>query len=137
MRVMKIQDYDQVYDLWLKCDNLDIDPVDESRQAIERYLERNPRTCLVHEEDEKIVGVILGGHDGRRGRLYHLAVDPQYRHKGIGDMLMKGAVQALAKEGIRRIGFFVYKENLGARKLFKREGFNERDDLIYLDKDLI
>ena len=75
IRVMKMEDYDQVYALWSRIHGFGLRSVDDSREGIRRFLERNPTTSVVAEEDGQIVGAILCGHDGRRGCLYHVCVD--------------------------------------------------------------
>ena len=57
IRKMTIDDYQQVYDLWMACDGVGLNDIDDSRQGIERFLKRNPETCFVTEEDGKVVGV--------------------------------------------------------------------------------
>ena len=82
IRVMKIEDFDQVHALWMSIKGFGIRSVDDSREGVERFLKRNPTTSVVAEEDGKIVGAILCGHDGRRGCLYHVCVDVNYRMTG-------------------------------------------------------
>ena len=98
LRVMTIDDYDQVYALWKTIKGFGIRSVDDSREGIRRFLKRNPSTSVVAEEDGKIVGAILCGHDGRRGCLYHVCVDPAYRMRGIGKSMVVFAMEALKKE---------------------------------------
>ena len=74
IRTMAINDYGMVYDLWLNTPNMGLNNLDDSKEGIGKYLERNPRTCFVAEKDSKIFGVILSGHDGRRGYMHHTAV---------------------------------------------------------------
>ena len=82
VRVMNSRDYDQVYALWKTIKGFGIRSMDDSREGVERFLKRNPTTSVVAEEDGKIVGAILCGHDGRRGCLYHVCVDPAHRCGG-------------------------------------------------------
>ena len=95
VRVMSIDDYDQVYALWTKIHGFGLRSVDDSREGIERFLQRNPTTSVVAEEEGKIVGAILCGHDGRRGCLYHVCVDEEYRMRGIGKSMVVFAMEAL------------------------------------------
>lgn len=76
IRKMKIEDYEEVYQLWLSCKGMGLNSVDDSREGIEKFLRRNPETCFVAtaEKDGKILGVIMAGNDGRRGYIYHTAV---------------------------------------------------------------
>ena len=79
VRAMTIEDYDEVYALWRKIRGFGLRSVDDSREGVARFLSRNPETSVVAREDGRIVGAILCGHDGRRGCLYHVCVDPGYR----------------------------------------------------------
>mgnify|MGYP002245021599 CR=1 FL=1 len=67
------------------------------------FLKRNPTTSVVAVEDDKIVGAILCGHDGRRGCLYHVCVDEAYRMRGIGKAMVVFAMEALKTEGINNV----------------------------------
>ena len=95
IRVMQMEDYDQVYALWSRIHGFGLRSVDDSREGIRRFLERNPTTSVVAEEDDRIVGAILCGHDGRRGCLYHVCVDEGYRMRGIGKAMVVAAMEAL------------------------------------------
>ncbi len=75
-RLMTIEDYEQAYDLWILCGN-GLNNKDDSREGIDRYLKRNPTTSFVAVCEEKVVGVILCGHDGRRGIIQHACVSPR------------------------------------------------------------
>ena len=75
IRVMTIDDYDEVYSLWQTIHGFGIRSIDDSRDGVLRFLKRNPTTSVVAVEDGKIVGAILCGHDGRRGCLYHVCVE--------------------------------------------------------------
>lgn len=84
VRVMTMEDYDQVKELWNSIQGFGIRSMDDSREGVARFLKRNPTTSVVAEEDGKVVGAILCGHDGRRGCLYHVCVHKDYRMRGIG-----------------------------------------------------
>ena len=76
IRVMTIDDYEQVRSLWMQIKGFAIRSIDDSREGVWRFLERNPNTSVVAVEDKKVVGAILCGHDGRRGCPYHVCVAP-------------------------------------------------------------
>ena len=76
VRLMTIEDYEEVHALWMKIKGFAIRSIDDSREGVERFLRRNPTTSVVAVEDGRIVGAILCGHDGRQGCLYHVCVDP-------------------------------------------------------------
>lgn len=88
IRVMTILDYEQVYQLWLSCAGMGLNNLDDSKEGIERFLNRNPETCFVAENEQKVIGVIIAGNDGRRGYIYHTAVNPDYRNQGIATKLV-------------------------------------------------
>ena len=71
VRLMTIEDYEEVHALWMKIKGFAIRSIDDSREGVERFLRRNPTTSVVAVEDGRIVGAILCGHDGRQGCLYH------------------------------------------------------------------
>lgn len=97
IRTMTIEDYDEVYSLWTKIRGFGLRSVDDSREGIARFLKRNPTTSVVAVEDGKVVGSILCGHDGRRGCLYHVCVDEDYRRRGIGKSMVVKAMEELKK----------------------------------------
>jgi len=68
IRKMSIEDYEQIYDIWLKSGN-GLNDIDDSKAGIQKYLTRNPNTCFVAEENGNIIGSIMSGHDGRK-RIY-------------------------------------------------------------------
>lgn len=89
-RNVTAEDYDAIYALWNSAEQSRraLNPVDDSREGIERYLKRNPDTCFAAVKDGKIVGVILTGHDGRRAIIHHLCVHPDVRRSGIAARLV-------------------------------------------------
>ena len=63
IRKMKIEDYDNVYDLWMSCVGMGLNNLDDSKEGIDKFIQRNPDTCLVAEKDSQIIGVIMVGND--------------------------------------------------------------------------
>ena len=101
IRHMKIEDYPLVYGLWTRCTGFTMRDIDDSEDAIKTFLKRNPDTCFVAEDDGgRIIGAILAGHDSRRSRIYHTAVDPDARGMGIGSLLVGRVVEALRAIGL-------------------------------------
>lgn len=133
IRVMTIEDYEQVRTLWMKIKGFGIRSVDDSREGIERFLKRNPTTSVVAEVDGKIVGAILCGHDGRRGCLYHVCVDEQYRMRGIGKAMVVFAMEALKKEQINKVSLIAFTKNDIGNAFWKEIGWTRREDLNYYD----
>ncbi|WP_294188470.1 GNAT family N-acetyltransferase [uncultured Clostridium sp.] len=136
IRKMIINDYNEVYNLWLKTPNMGLNNLDDSKYGIEKFLDRNPETCFVAEEDNKIIGVILTGHDGRRGFIYHVTVSPEKRNKGIASNLLNTALDSLKNEGINKVALVVFNKNTLGNSFWKKRGFSIREDLAYRNKAL-
>ena len=125
IRLITIKDYDAIYALW--------NATEQSRRA---YLKRNPNTCFAAVSDEKIIGVILTGHDGRRAIVNHLCVNPDFRRMGIAEKLVSTAEGALKKEGIQKIFGLVFKDNEPANSFWESQGYTLRTNLNYRNKSL-
>lgn len=136
IRKMTIADYEAVYALWLSCKGMGLNNLDDSREGIERYLKRNPETCFVAEENGKTVGVIIAGNDGRRGYIYHTAVSPEHRRKGIAKALVDTALEALHGLGINKTALVVFERNADGNAFWESVGFTSREDLVYRNKAL-
>ena len=143
IRLVTIADYERIYELWSSTaqSKRALNPVDDSKEGIERYLQRNPNTCFLAflddpEHKEKIAGVILAGHDGRRGIIHHLSVHPDHRREGIAAMLVQKAETALRAEGISKIFGLVFKDNDAANGFWENQGYTIRTNLYYRNKSL-
>lgn len=136
IRTMTIDDYHNVYALWLRTPGMGLNDVDDSYEGMHRYLRRNPTSCFVAEVHEHIAGVILCGHDGRRGYINHLAVDPAYRRIGIASQLLQRAVTALEAEGIIKAALVVFAHNTSGNAFWERQGFTIRTDIHYRNRTL-
>ena len=131
IRKMTIDDYEQVYALWLSCKGMGLNDLDDSREGIERFLQRNPDSCFVADDSGDIVGVIIAGNDGRRGYIYHTAVNPERRREGIATKLVDTALAALKAEGINKVALVVFGRNEPGNAFWERYGFTSREDLVY------
>lgn len=133
VRLMTMEDYDEVYALWLTIKGFAIRSIDDSREGVERFLQRNPTTSVVAVEDGKIAGAILCGHDGRRGCLYHVCVAPGYRRRGIGKEMVLFCMEALKKEGINKVSLIAFTKNDIGNAFWHKVGWIQREDLNYYD----
>lgn len=133
VRIMTIEDYEGVYALWKKIKGFGIRSIDDSKEGVARFLKRNPTTSVVAEKDGRIVGSILCGHDGRRGCLYHVCVDEDYRHHGIGKRMVVFAMKALKEEKINKVSLIAFTENDIGNAFWNTIGWTERLDLNYYD----
>lgn len=136
IRTMKIEDYDKVRALWDSIKGFGIRSLDDSYDGVKRFLERNPTTSIVAEEDGKIIGSILCGHDGRRGCFYHVCVKEGYRKHGFGNQMALAAIQALKEEKINKVSLVAFKKNEVGNTFWKELGWDIREDLNYYELTL-
>lgn len=136
IRRMIIEDYEKVYALWTNTAGMGMRSLDDSMEGIDKFLKRNPSTNFVAMVDEEIRGVILSGHDGRRGYIYHAAVHVEYRGHGIGKALVDTALEALKEEGINKVALVVFKTNESGNAFWEAVGFEARTDLNYRNKSI-
>lgn len=133
VRTMTIDDYEEVSLLWHKIKGFSIRSIDDSREGVARFLKRNPDSSVVAVEDSRVVGAILCGHDGRRGCMYHVCVDPEYRMRGIGKSMVVFAMNALKKEHISEVSLIAFTKNDVGNKFWRCIGWTKREDLNYYD----
>ena len=133
IRPMTIEDYEGVHKLWMSISGFAIRSIDDSREGVERFLTRNPGTSVVAVSDGKIVGSILCGHDGRRGCLYHVCVNEDYRMNGIGKNMVVHCMEALQREKISKVSLIAFTKNDIGNAFWKEIGWTRREDLNYYD----
>lgn len=135
MTIMLMQpgDYEEIYALWNGMPGIGLRAGDDDKEGIARFLARNPHTCMVARQDGLLVGVVLGGHDGRRGHIYHMAVHPASRRRGVGRALVQALLEAMRREGIRKVGLVAYGANDEGNAFWREMGFAPRGDLVYQD----
>lgn len=131
IRIMKIGDYEEVHQLWASTAGMGMRSLDDSKEGIEKFLKRNPNSNFVAIKNGKIVGVILSGHDGRRGYIYHTAVSNSYRKNGIGKALVNAVIKSMQEEGINKIALVAFSNNILGNSFWESIGFGQRTDLTY------
>ncbi len=134
VRIMHTSDYESVYQLWMSCKGMGLNDLDDSKEGIEKFLNRNPETCFVAEEGQSVIGAVIAGNDGRRGYIYHTAVSPAHRRRGIATKLTDNAISAFRKIGINKIALVVFSRNADGNAFWEKIGFSSRDDLVYRNK---
>ena len=133
IRTMTIEDYEGVKALWLSIKGFAIRSLDDSKEGVARFLDRNPSSSVVAVEDGEVVGSILCGHDGRRGCLYHVCVDEEYRRRGIGKAMVVKAMEELKKEQINKVCLIAFTRNDIGNAFWNTIGWTKRLDLNYYD----
>lgn len=137
IRPMTIADYEAVYTLWINTPGMGLNDIDDSQEGIERMLNRNPTLSLVAEnENKQIIGVIIAGEDGRRGYIYHTAVDIAYRNQGIGEAMVNQVLDAMKALSISKVGLFIFKDNQIGNGFWDKLGFDVREDIHYRNSAL-
>jgi len=130
--------YEEVVELWRKS-GISVGSTD-TKEELERVVRRTPQLFLVGKIDEKIISVVIGGFDGRRGYVHHLAVDPDYQKKGYGKMIMGELMNKFLKLKVHKVHLFLEKYNKEVVEFYRNLGWEIRDDLIMMsyipDKNL-
>jgi len=134
-REFSISDYDGALELWERVEGLEIAEGDD-REGVAYFLARNPGLSRVATDGPMIVGVTLCGQDGRRGYIYHLAVDPAYQARGLGKRLMDECLDGLRQAGLKRALILVADDNPRGRKFWRRYGWEEVPGPIVMGIDL-
>ena len=130
-----IDDYDEAVALWKLMDGIEIAEGDQ-REEIDAYLRRNPGFSRVAEDNDQMAGAVLCGHDGRRGYIYHLAVAPAYRGRGVGKLLMGECLARLRSAGLVRSLILVAQNNALAHEFWLGSGWEDVPSVIVMGIDL-
>lgn len=105
-------------------------------EEIRKKLQRDPDLFLVAEANGTIIGTVIGGFDGRRGMVYHLAVEVSFRNRGTGELLMNELEERLKAKGCIRCYLLVITDNISAMQFYEKRGWERMDDVYTYGKDL-
>ena len=133
IRPMQPGDYPKVWDLWKATEGVSLNEGD-GEEDVKRFLARNPLCSFVALAGSIIIGAVLGGHDQRRGFLYHLAVSPPYRRRGIGSSLVEHCLAAFRGLGIPKCHVFVMEDNHEGQAFWSQRGWRGRPDLLIMSR---
>ncbi len=104
----------------------------DTPEEIQKKLKRDPDLFLVAELNEEIIGTVIGGYDGRRGIIYHLAVHKNVREQGVGAMLMNEVEKRLQAKGCVKCYLLVVADNENAIQFYENRGWREmKEDRIF------
>ncbi|MBS1493129.1 MAG: GNAT family N-acetyltransferase [Bacteroidetes bacterium] len=134
-REMTLSDHEKSIELWKQTEGMGFLESD-TEDALIMYLERNPGMSFVCYYKDNLIGTILGGHDGRRGYIYHLAVNKNYRGKSIGKTLTNLSLEKIKSAGIKRCIIMLKSDNKANGEFWLKSGFERREDLNMFSKDL-
>jgi len=134
IRRLTISDYEEMVRLWSRA-KLPFKPKGrDSKKAIAAQMKANPEFFLGAFENNRLVGTVIISCDLRKGWINRLAVDPDYRYRGIAKVLIAESEKILRKHGIRIFCALIEDYNAISKKLFKECGYIEHRDIIYFSK---
>lgn len=126
-------DYERVLDLWRGVEaGINIGRSD-SPDEIKKKIARDPDLFLIAETDSGIVGTVIGGFDGRRGMVYHLAVDGKFRRQRIGALLLAEVEKRLQAKGCLKVYLLALDDNEPALRFYRERGWkHSQHDLVFM-----
>jgi len=130
------EDYEQAASLWQSMAKGVRFSRSDVPAEIEKKMTRDPDLFLVAESDGRLVGTVIGGFDGRRGMIYHLAVAESQRRNGIAKQLMDELEKRLVAKGCIRSYLLVHKDNAEARSLYEKHHWILLGDDVVYSKDI-
>jgi len=129
-------DYEQVYELWGTIEKGVHIGRSDTLFEIEKKVARDPDLFLVSEAQGRIIGSVIGGFDGRRGLIYHLAVAAAFRGNGIGSRMMGEVESRLRAKGCLKCYLLVTDDNSEAGAYYQRRGWQHMDSIHLYGKEL-
>jgi ribosomal protein S18 acetylase RimI-like enzyme len=129
-------DYASVYELWGSMEKGVSIGRSDTPAEIEKKISRDPDLFLVAEADGCIIGSVIGGFDGRRGLVYHLAVSASFRGKGVGSRLMDEVEARLRAKGCLKCYLMVVPNNTEVEDYYQRRGWQPMDSIRLFGKEL-
>lgn len=131
---LTINDYEEMVRLWIKAKLPSKPKGRDGKEAIATQMKANPEFFLGAFEDNRLIGTVIISCDLRKGWINRLAVDPDYRHRGIAKALIAESEKVLRKYGIRIFCVLIEDYNSTSKKLFKECGYIENRDVVYFSK---
>ena len=131
IRAFESRDIPDAVALWRAADGVVLRDADRAA-PLRDYLRRHAASSFVAVSGSRVIGTVLCGHDGRRGYLYHLAVERVHRGRGIGRALATRALDALRHDGIEKCHLMVVAENAEARAFWSALGWHVRSDVVLM-----
>jgi len=122
-------DLDAVVRLWERC-NL-TRPWNDPRSDIDFARQQQNADMLVGRCDGKIVATIMVGHDGHRGCVYYVAVDPDHQRNGVGRAMMAAAENWLRDRGVAKLNLMIRAENASVQAFYEALGYGEQSRVVY------
>jgi ribosomal protein S18 acetylase RimI-like enzyme len=128
IRPLGLSIYEQAIALWRSTPGVGLSEAD-GREAVERFLARNPGLSFVAVDAGHVIGTVLCGHDGRRGLIHHLLVAPAARRRGLATRLLRAALEALRAQGVDKCHLLVFRDNAEGLAFWRAAKAIERTEL--------
>lgn len=129
-------DYVAIRHLWENMEKgVHVGRSDEPEEILKK-VSRDPDLFLVAELEGKIVGSVIGGFDGRRGILYHLAVAKTQRRHGVGSKLLVEIEGKLRNKGCLKCYLMITPDNPEAEVFYQKHGWHYMDYIRPYAKEL-
>ena len=134
LRELRLEDYEAMIALWERV-GLPYRPRGrDSREEIAAQMARDPGLFLGAFAGERLVGVVIGSDEGRKGWINRLAVDPEYQRRGLGRRLVEEVERRLRARGRKIVAALVEDRNETSLEFFQRLGYKLDRSILYLSK---
>lgn len=130
-REFTLNDFDSVTDIWKRA-GLILSRSD-TYEGMKEKLKRDPELFFVLEDSTRIIGVVMGSYDGRRGWINHLAIEPEYQGRNIGQKIMAEFELRFKQVGCEKINLLIELDNKKVQGFYEKQGF-KTDQLIFMEK---
>jgi ribosomal protein S18 acetylase RimI-like enzyme len=131
LSIAAIEDGDiaDVIALWERCGSTRAwnDPAGD----IARARKETNATVLLGRNDDALLASVLVGHDGHRGWVYYVTVDPDHRHKGYGREIMTAAENWLRARGIEKLQLMVRGDNAKVHAFYEALGYYDQERVVF------
>jgi ribosomal protein S18 acetylase RimI-like enzyme len=107
----------------------------DSLEEIKKKMQRDPDLFLVAETNGEVIGTVIGGYDGRRGMIYHLAVQREFRKHGIATHLVEEVEKRLQAKGCVKCYLLTFADNTEAIRFYKERGWRHMEEDIIFGKE--
>ncbi len=135
LRPFTVDDIPAALDLWRRCEGIGLNASD-TPERLTTFLLRNPDCSFVVETSSGLAGAVLGGHDGRRAFIYHLAVEPTQRGHGLGTALVEATLARFSALQLLRVSIHLFAHNEHGKAFWAASRWQTREDLLVMQQDL-
>lgn len=133
---LRIEEYDDLINLWNRTGLPCYKEGRDSRQAIEKQIFDDHIFILTLKNEGRLIGSVVASSDGRKGWIDRLAIDPDYRGKRLATRLVEKAEELLAGIGINIIGALIEDQNFPSMAAFRHCGYEGWSEIKYFRKKL-